>query len=167
MIHKYLHACERAIAGSGGLGLSMCGQHLGRVSPSRVSWVICWKTLGATTIYDLGQHRDGERVLVAGAVISRQKPPTAKGMGFLILEDETGRLPTALPPQVWDRFTVALRAPALLVEGRLENGMSEQASTCRTVKGASAYRSVLIGRVWVLELVASSGAPHLRPVEAR
>lgn len=118
------------------------------------------KRLGATPIHDLGQHRDGERVLVAGAVISRQRPPTAKGMGFLILEDETGRLPTALPPQVWDRFTIALLAPALLVEGRLEDGMGGQAGTCRTLNGASTYRSVLIGRVWVLESAACSIRGH-------
>lgn len=89
-----------------------------------------------------------------------QRPPTAKGMGFLILEDETGRLPTALPPHVWDRFTVALRAPGLLVEGRLEDGMSGQAKTCRTLEGTSTYRSVLIGRVWVLESTTDSVTGH-------
>jgi DNA polymerase III alpha subunit len=112
------------------------------------------KRLGAATIEELREHRDGDRVLVAGAVISRQRPPTAKGMSFLILEDETGRLPTAAVPQVWDRFEALRRAPALLVEGRLEDGMSGQASTCRTLEDASTYRSVLIGRVWSLETTA-------------
>jgi error-prone DNA polymerase len=125
------------------------------------------KRLGATTILELREHRDGERVLVGGAVISRQRPPTAKGMGFLILEDETGRLPTALPPHVLDRFKAALRAPALLVEGRLEDAMNGPASPCHTLEGASTYRSVLIGRVWPLESTTSSGEPHCGPTETR
>ncbi len=113
------------------------------------------KRLGARTIEELREHRDGERVLVAGAVISRQRPPTAKGMSFLILEDETGRLPTAVPPHVWSRSEALRRASALLIEGRLEDGLSGEASTCRTLEGASTYRSVLIERAWVVEEVVS------------
>lgn len=68
----------------------------------------------------------GTRVLVAGAVISRQRPPMAKGFCFLILEDESGRLPTALPPGLFERFERELRAPSLVVEGTLEAPPEEE-----------------------------------------
>jgi len=107
--------------------------------------------LGASTIHDLRHQPNGSRALIAGAVISRQRPPTAKGMCFLIIEDETGRVPTALAPPSYEKFAHVLRAPALLIEGRVEEA------------GAVAdhrYRSILIGRVWPLDSVcgASVGA---------
>lgn len=95
--------------------------------------------LGATSIGELFSMALGSRVLVTGVVISwsrvsssranghrppraidRQGPSTAKGFCFLILEDETGRLLTALAPQNYEKFERILREPALLVEGRLE-----------------------------------------------
>ena len=104
--------------------------------------------LGASTIHDLRYQAAGSRALIAGAVISRQRPPTAKGMCFSILDDETGRVPTALTPPLYEKFAQVLRAPALLVEGRVEDGGA--------VAG-NRYRSVLIGRIWLLDRVC--GAP--------
>jgi DNA polymerase III alpha subunit len=51
--------------------------------------------------------RHGERLAIAGMVITRQRPPTAKGMVFITLEDETGIANLILTPPVYD-----LRAPA-------------------------------------------------------
>lgn len=48
-------------------------------------------------IADLAQVPEGRVVRVAGWPISAQRPPTAKDVGFVVLEDETGRLPLALP----------------------------------------------------------------------
>jgi DNA polymerase III alpha subunit len=93
-------------------------------------------------IINLRYGKDGDRVRVAGTVISRQRPPTAKGMCFIILEDETGYLPTAIIPEVYDRFERALRAPNLVVEGKLE--------TSGSLSGNN-YRSVLIDRLWPLD----------------
>jgi error-prone DNA polymerase len=45
---------------------------------------------GALRASDLSRQRHGRRVRVAGAVITRQRPGTAKGFVFLTLEDETG-----------------------------------------------------------------------------
>jgi len=56
---------------------------------------------------------------VAGLVTHRQQPPTARGVVFLSLEDETGMLNVICPPHVWDRHR-ATTAPALLVYGRIE-----------------------------------------------
>ena len=98
--------------------------------------------LGASTIAGLAYQKAGDRVLVGGAVISRQRPPTAKGMCFIILEDETGRVPTAVIPEVYEKFHRVLRAGSLLLEGKLEDGGA---------MSGNRYRSVLVGRMWPLE----------------
>jgi error-prone DNA polymerase len=64
-------------------------------------------------------------VAVAGLVTHRQQPPTARGVVFLSLEDETGMLNVICPPHVWARhrrpgMNGAATAPALLVYGRIE-----------------------------------------------
>ena len=60
-------------------------------------------------------------VAVAGLVTHRQQPPTARGVVFLSLEDETGMLNVICPPHVWDRHRrAAATAPALLIYGRIE-----------------------------------------------
>ncbi len=64
---------------------------------------------------------DGSDVTVAGLVTHRQRPPTARGVVFISLEDETGMLNVICPPQVWDRHRrIATVAPALVIEGRIE-----------------------------------------------
>ena len=73
----------------------------------------------ARAICRTGRH--GRRVRVAGAVITRQRPGTAKGFVFLTLEDETGIANVIVRP---DLFTEQRRAiigePYLLVEGTLQ-----------------------------------------------
>jgi error-prone DNA polymerase len=60
-------------------------------------------------------------VAVAGLVTHRQAPPTARGVVFISLEDETGMLNVICPPHVWARHRqVAATAPALLIHGRIE-----------------------------------------------
>jgi len=59
---------------------------------------------------------------VAGAVIARQRPGTAKGFVFLSLEDETGIANAIITPQLFDQdHTVVVHNPFLLIEGRLQN----------------------------------------------
>jgi error-prone DNA polymerase len=66
--------------------------------------------------------RDGERnVGVAGVVICRQRPPTAKGFAFLTLEDETGLLNVVVTPKRFERQAELISAaPLLLVRGTLQ-----------------------------------------------
>jgi error-prone DNA polymerase len=60
-------------------------------------------------------------VRVAGRVVVRQQPPTAKGVVFITLEDEEGLVNLIVRPDVYERYRDALRnAPLLLVEGRLQ-----------------------------------------------
>jgi error-prone DNA polymerase len=69
---------------------------------------------------DMDMAADSD-VAVAGLVTHRQRPPTARGMVFLSLEDETGMLNVICPPYVWARHReVATTAPALLIHGRIE-----------------------------------------------
>ncbi|HEX9039050.1 MAG TPA: DNA polymerase III subunit alpha [Ktedonobacterales bacterium] len=76
---------------------------------------------GVWTIAELAGAEAGQVARVAGWVISAQRPPTAKGMGFLVLEDETGRLPVACPPKLAAELHATVRnARALIVTGRVE-----------------------------------------------
>jgi error-prone DNA polymerase len=61
------------------------------------------------------------RYRVAGLVLSRQRPATAKGITFMTLEDETGTTNLIIRPQVWERFRrVARGAAALIASGLLQ-----------------------------------------------
>ena len=77
---------------------------------------------GVLRAVDLTRARNGRRIRVAGAVITRQRPGTAKGFVFLTLEDETGIANVIIRPDLFDRerFTV-LEQPFLLVDGILQN----------------------------------------------
>ncbi len=71
---------------------------------------------------DLSNLRDGRHVRVAGLVLLRQRPGTAKGITFVTLEDETGPINLVLFAAVWERFfRVARTSNAWLVDGKLEN----------------------------------------------
>jgi error-prone DNA polymerase len=62
------------------------------------------------------------RVRVAGRVISRQRPGTAKGFVFLSLEDETGIANIILTPDVFEQNRlVVTRTRFLMIEGKLQN----------------------------------------------
>jgi error-prone DNA polymerase len=78
--------------------------------------------LGVTTAAGIRQLCDGALVRIAGSVICRQRPGTAKGFLFLTLEDETGISNAIVQPNLFDseRTTLA-SSPYLLVEGVLQN----------------------------------------------
>jgi len=77
---------------------------------------------GVLRAADLPQARDGRRVRVAGMVITRQRPGTAKGFVFLTLEDETGISNIIVRPDLFDRERMTvIRQPFLLVEGVLQH----------------------------------------------
>jgi len=64
----------------------------------------------------------GTNVTCGGLVTHRQRPPTAGGVVFINLEDETGMVNVICPPAVWARNRrSALDTAALLVQGRLES----------------------------------------------
>ncbi len=79
-------------------------------------------TRGVQRAVDLPRGRAGRRVRVAGAVITRQRPGTAKGFVFLSLEDETGIANIIVNPDVFAAHKrTIVDEPYLLVEGVLQN----------------------------------------------
>ena len=85
---------------------------------------------------------DSRRVKVAGWVLVRQRPPTAKGMAFIMIEDETDRIQIAVPPPQMERWgKVLLRCQALLVVGRLEG----------PANGPARYRGLMLEQAFDLE----------------
>jgi error-prone DNA polymerase len=80
---------------------------------------------GAADIGALERLRHGERVRVGGLVIARQRPGTAKGITFLLLEDEFGTVNVVVSPQIYERDRLTVRTePLVVVEGRLERHAS-------------------------------------------
>jgi error-prone DNA polymerase len=76
---------------------------------------------GVLRAVDLPHGKNGRRVRVAGAVITRQRPGTAKGFVFLTLEDETGIANIIVRPDLFTaQRTTIVGAPYLLVEGTLQ-----------------------------------------------
>ena len=76
---------------------------------------------GVLRAIDLPRTRNGRRVRVAGAVITRQRPGTAKGFVFLTLEDETGIANVIIQPDLYaTQRMIIVEEPFLLVEGVLQ-----------------------------------------------
>jgi error-prone DNA polymerase len=71
---------------------------------------------------ELAELPHGEHVTVAGLAIARQRPATANGVVFMLLEDEHGQINLIVPPPVYERHRAAVRAePLLLARGRFES----------------------------------------------
>ena len=94
---------------------------------------------GAVSVSRLVSTKNGQRVRVAGGIIVRQRPLTARGFLFLSLEDETGIANIVVKPPVFKKNRVTLVShPFLLIEGVLQNSDN--------------VVSVLANRFWPLEI---------------
>ncbi|MBN1855675.1 MAG: error-prone DNA polymerase [Dehalococcoidia bacterium] len=70
---------------------------------------------------DLAVLGDGVRVRLAGYVIMKQRPPTAKGFAFITMEDEEGMINVVIRPDVYERYRqVCIFNPVLIVEGTVQ-----------------------------------------------
>jgi error-prone DNA polymerase len=106
---------ERLVADYAGMGLT-AGRH--PMALRRDDLVM----RGVLRASDLMQARQGRRVRVAGMVITRQRPGTAKGFVFLTLEDETGIANIIVRPDLFARDRlVIVEEPFLIVDGVLQN----------------------------------------------
>jgi error-prone DNA polymerase len=77
---------------------------------------------GSLSARELEDCRGERQVRVAGRVISRQRPGTAKGFVFLSLEDETGIANIIVAPDVFEQNRlIVTRSRFLLIEGKLQN----------------------------------------------
>ena len=75
-----------------------------------------------TTAVGLAELEDSTSVRVAGLVVLRQRPGTAKGITFITLEDETGSINLIVFPDIWQRyFSICRTSNFWFVHGKLEN----------------------------------------------
>jgi error-prone DNA polymerase len=84
---------------------------------------------------DLVQARHGSTIRIAGNVICRQRPGTAKGFVFISLEDETGVSNAIVDPDLFERFRLVITEEAfLLIEGQVQNSDSVVLIKARDIK---------------------------------
>ena len=82
---------------------------------------------------DLAKAPDGQVVRVAGNVICRQRPGTAKGFVFISLEDETGVSNAIVAPPLFERLRLVItQEPFLIITGRLQH--AEGVTSLKTIK---------------------------------
>ena len=106
---------ERLVADYAGTGLTV-GRHPMALRRDELAM------RGVLRASDLRTARQGRRVRIAGMVITRQRPGTAKGFVFLTLEDETGIANIIVRPDLFARDRlVIVEEPFLIVEGVLQN----------------------------------------------
>jgi error-prone DNA polymerase len=109
-----MSAQERLLADYAGTGVTL-GPH--PMTLRRMALV----ARGVTRAAELATQHNGATVRVAGSVIVRQRPGTAKGFVFLSLEDETGIANVIVRPKLFARQRLVLVSePFLLVEGILQ-----------------------------------------------
>lgn len=106
---------ERLVADFSGTGLTVGPHPMGYCRAEM-------DALGVTPAARLRQIPSGRTVRIAGGVIARQRPGTAKGFVFLSIEDETGISNVILTPDVYDQHRlIVVGQQFLLVEGALQN----------------------------------------------
>jgi error-prone DNA polymerase len=106
---------ERLIVDFHGTGLTI-GPHPLAYHRARL------KNLRLRTAIDLQTLRNGTPVRIAGSVVVRQRPGTAKGFVFLSMEDETGIANVIITPQLFQQNrTVIVHNQFLLIAGTLQN----------------------------------------------
>ena len=124
---------------------------------------------GVLRAIDLPRGRHGRRVRVAGAVITRQRPGTAKGFVFLTLEDETGIANIIVRPDLFTAQRSAIvGAPYLLVEGMLQiqegvTSVKAERVVSLTGEGPSRSRTIFVGSSVRLRFMPGSGLLHSWP----
>jgi error-prone DNA polymerase len=77
---------------------------------------------GTLSSAELRERPHGANIQLAGLVVARQRPATANGVVFMLLEDELAQVNLIVLPQVYERFRAVVRSePLLLVRGRYEH----------------------------------------------
>jgi error-prone DNA polymerase len=90
--------------------------------------------LGITSAEGLVELTNGASVRVAGLVLLRQRPSTAKGITFVTLEDETGTVNLVVHQRTWDHFyRIARRAPAWIARGYVQTTADATAAVIHVV----------------------------------
>jgi error-prone DNA polymerase len=110
---KPLSDWERLIASYHSIGITLDAHPLGLMRDDLEAEI--------QSSADLERADNGATVAVAGFVVARQRPGTANGIVFMLLEDEIGTINLVVPPPVYERCRAAVRAaPLVRALGRLE-----------------------------------------------
>jgi error-prone DNA polymerase len=118
---------ERMLADYGSTRVTLREHPLGLMRPGLGKEVL--------TSADLERARNGTAVRVAGMVVARQRPATAKGITFMLLEDECGTINLIVPVPVYERCRLAVRAePLLIADGKLERREGVVNVLCTSVR---------------------------------
>jgi error-prone DNA polymerase len=109
---RTLDPWEGMVADYATTGLTLGPHPLALLRPRLANTVTC---------SDLERLPHETPVRIGGLVVARQRPGTAKGIVFILLEDEHGTINLIVPPPVYERHRLLVRSePLLLAEGRLE-----------------------------------------------
>jgi error-prone DNA polymerase len=110
-----MNAEERLVADYRGTGMTV-GPHPMAYHRAEL------RKMGVRSAAELAHLPDGMKVRIAGGVIARQRPGTAKGFVFLSMEDETGIANAIISPQLFEQtHVVVVHQQFLLIEGQLQN----------------------------------------------
>ncbi len=109
-----MSACDSVVADYNTVGLSLRGHPFEFIRP-----LLSLRNL--RTANELPTLPVDRSYRVAGLVIGRQRPQTAKGVTFVTLEDETGSMNLIVWPDVWEKHrAIAEHARILMVTGKLQ-----------------------------------------------
>jgi error-prone DNA polymerase len=110
---RELGGWELAVADYESTGMTLGAHPMGLIRPALTDELASSLTLP--------ERRNRSSVRVAGMVIARQRPATAKGVLFMLLEDEWGTINLIVPPPVYRRDRLVARAaPFVLASGQVE-----------------------------------------------
>ncbi|MDH4042901.1 MAG: OB-fold nucleic acid binding domain-containing protein [Gemmatimonadota bacterium] len=127
-------ASERLLAEYAVLGFAASGHPLSLLAGALPPNVVKYK--------HLAEHEHGEVLEVVGLVVARQRPQTAKGFVFILMEDETGMTNVIVHPDVYERDRLAIREePFLWVKGRLAKDDGTVNVIAEEVRGLAVRRA--------------------------
>jgi error-prone DNA polymerase len=110
---RELDSWERLLADYSSTGIAIAEHPMSLIRPGL-------EDAGAKSA-DLDRLATGSSVSIPGMVVARQRPATANGVVFMLLEDEVGTVNIVVPPPVYTRHRLAVRTASFArVDGRLE-----------------------------------------------
>ena len=96
---------------------------------------------GVATSAELPETPNGALIQVAGMAIARQRPSTANGVVFMLLEDEHGQANLIVPPQVYEQYRAIVRGEPLLLARGQAGAATAATSTCSSRSSSHSARS--------------------------
>jgi error-prone DNA polymerase len=146
-----MSALERTLADYKGTGITV-GAHI--MTHLRGSLA----RQGVLRAADLAGARNGQWTKIAGLVIVRQRPGTAKGFCFITLEDETGTANAVVVPDMFQRYRAVIHTAAiLLIEGPLQKACPEPSRRACPEPGRRADGVIHVRARRIREVSAATG----------